>query len=96
MNNYEDIPPPLRHGIPMQTMRTREAKVIEELEIVVLTRDIPEHALSRGDMGAVVHSYKDGAAFDVEFVAGGLIHALGSYKTVTLLTPVQQSRCFPR
>ncbi len=54
----------------MQTMRTRESKVIGELGTVVLTRDIPEHGLSRGDIGAVVHCYKDGAAFEVEFVAG--------------------------
>ncbi len=44
--------------------------MIGELGTVVLTRDIPEHALRRGDMGAVGHCYKDGAAYEVEFVAG--------------------------
>jgi len=44
--------------------------VIRELETIVLTRDIPEHGLRRGDIGAIVHSYKDGVAFEVEFVTG--------------------------
>lgn len=44
--------------------------MIRELEAVVLTRDIPEHGLRRGDIGAVVHCYKDGVAFEVEFVTG--------------------------
>lgn len=44
--------------------------MIRELETIVLTRDIPEHRLHRGDIGAVVHCYKDGAAFEVEFVTG--------------------------
>jgi len=44
--------------------------VIRELETIVLTRDIPEHGLRRGDIGAVVHCYKDGVAFEVEFVTG--------------------------
>jgi hypothetical protein len=44
--------------------------VIRELDTVVLTRDFPEYGLNRGDIGAVVHSYKDGAAFEVEFVTG--------------------------
>jgi hypothetical protein len=44
--------------------------VIRELETIVLTRDIAEHGLTRGDIGAVVHCYKDGVAFEVEFVAG--------------------------
>lgn len=44
--------------------------MIKELETIVLTRDIPEHGLHRGDIGAVVHCYKDGVAFEVEFVTG--------------------------
>jgi hypothetical protein len=44
--------------------------VIRELETVVLTRDLPEYGLSRGDIGAVVHCYDGGVAFEVEFVAG--------------------------
>ena len=35
---------------------------MNELELVVLKRDIPEHGLARGDVGTVVHVYADGAA----------------------------------
>ena len=44
--------------------------MIKELDIIVLTRDITEHKLKQGDVGAVVHCYSaDG--FEVEFVTGG-------------------------
>lgn len=42
--------------------------MIRELDTVVLTHDIEEYDLKRGDLGAVVHGFKDGAAFEVEFV----------------------------
>lgn len=42
--------------------------MIRELDTVVLTHDIAEHGLKQGDIGAVVHCYKDDAAFEVEFV----------------------------
>jgi hypothetical protein len=42
----------------------------DELETVVLTRDVPEHALMAGDLGAVVGIYPpDGV--EVEFVTAG-------------------------
>jgi hypothetical protein len=44
--------------------------MIEELDTVVLSRDIPEHGLKQGDIGAVVHCYKSGEAFEVEFITG--------------------------
>jgi hypothetical protein len=43
-------------------------EMIHELETVVLTRDVPEHGLRKGDVGAVVHPYADGEGFEVEFV----------------------------
>jgi hypothetical protein len=43
--------------------------MIRELDTVVLTRDIPDRGLKRGDVGAVVHCYADGLAWEVEFVA---------------------------
>lgn len=39
-----------------------------ELETIVLTRDIKEHGLKEGDMGAVVNVYDKGSAAEVEFV----------------------------
>ncbi len=35
--------------------------MIHELELVVLARDVPEHALQPGDVGTVVHCYQAGA-----------------------------------
>lgn len=56
--------------------------MIHELDTVVLTHDIEDYKLRRGDIGAVVHCYKDGAAFEVEFVTA-------EGKTVALLTLTQ-------
>jgi hypothetical protein len=53
--------------------------MFQEADIVVLKRDIPEYGLKEGDIGAVVHCYRDSAAFEVEFVT-----AQGD--TVALLT----------
>jgi Domain of unknown function (DUF4926) len=41
---------------------------MEELDLVVLTHDIPEHGLQQGDLGTIVHCYTDGQAWEVEFV----------------------------
>jgi len=53
--------------------------MIKELDIVTLTRNIPEHGLPKGSQGAVVHCYKDEQAFEVEFVTE-------SGETLALLT----------
>jgi len=53
----------------------------KELDTIVLSRDLPEQGLRRGDLGAVVQVY-DADAFEVEFVtASGRTQAL-----VTLTT----------
>lgn len=44
--------------------------MIKELDTVVLTRDLPQHGLKRGDIGAVVHMHPGGSSFEVEFVSG--------------------------
>ena len=41
-----------------------------EHDTVVLTRSLVDHGLEAGDVGAIVHVYDDGRAFEVEFVAG--------------------------
>lgn len=43
---------------------------MKELDMVVLEQDIKEHGLQRGDIGAIVHRYNNGLAFEVEFVTG--------------------------
>jgi hypothetical protein len=53
--------------------------VIHEFEMVVLTREIPEHNLVVGDVGTVVHCYEDGLAYEAEFMTV-------EGKTVALLT----------
>lgn len=42
--------------------------MIEELDLVVLTHEITEYELKRGDVGTVVHCYRGGDGFEVEFV----------------------------
>ena len=44
--------------------------MIHELDIVVLVHDLKAYGLTQGDVGAVVHCYKDGVTFEVEFVTG--------------------------
>lgn len=43
---------------------------IAEHDVVVLTQDLPDHGLCKGDVGAVVHVYAEGKAYEVEFVTG--------------------------
>lgn len=43
--------------------------MIRELDTVALARDIDKYGLKQGDIGAVVHRYSEGAAFEVEFVS---------------------------
>ena len=45
--------------------------MITEHSLVVLDISPPDTKLARGDVGTVVHVYKNGAAFEVEFVDGG-------------------------
>ncbi len=48
----------------------------DELEIVVLKLDMPEHGLREGDIGTVVAIYPDGG-LEIEFVRGsGITQAL--------------------
>ena len=42
--------------------------MIKEHERVVLTKPLPQDGLEPGDVGTAVHVYKDGQAFEVEFV----------------------------
>lgn len=53
--------------------------MINELDVVALTRDLPDARLKAGDIGAVVMIYDGGQAYEVEFV--GLDGA-----TIALLT----------
>ena len=53
----------------------------DKLETVVLVRDLPEHGLQEGDLGAIVQLYEpDG--LEVEFVT-----AAGKTRALLTLTP---------
>jgi len=41
--------------------------MIKELDLVVLTRDLPASKLNRGDIGTVVLVHGDGAGYEGEF-----------------------------
>ena len=53
--------------------------MFEELDTVVLTKDLKEHGLKKGDLGTIVHLYNDKKAMEVEFIAA-------SGKTIAVLT----------
>ena len=57
--------------------------MIRELDTVVLIHNIDAYGLTQGDVGAVVHCYKNGVAFEVEFVTGEGV-------TIAVLTLSQQ------
>jgi len=42
--------------------------MIKEHDRIVLLKDIPEEGLQAGDVGTVVHVYRHGEAFEVEFM----------------------------
>ena len=42
--------------------------MIQELERVVLTTNLPEHGLQAGDLGTVVLVHRDNRGYEVEFV----------------------------
>lgn len=41
--------------------------MIQELEEIILTAELPEYGLTRGDIGTVVLVHNEGAGYEVEF-----------------------------
>lgn len=58
--------------------------MIREHNRVVLTTPVPAEGLETGDVGAIVHIYRDGEAYEVEFVTLG-----GSTAAVVTLEAAQ-------
>ncbi len=54
---------------------------MKELELVVLTENLPEHGLKIGDIGMILHIYADHKGYEVEFVTlhGELIALVSVY-----------------
>ena len=44
-----------------------KGQAIKEHDRVVLKSDLPREGLKAGDVGTVVHIYRDGLAYEVEF-----------------------------
>ncbi|MBI2481199.1 MAG: DUF4926 domain-containing protein [Planctomycetia bacterium] len=42
--------------------------MIKEHERIVLKTDVPTEGLKAGDVGTIVHVYRDGLAYEVEFL----------------------------
>ena len=57
--------------------------MFDELDTIVLKKDIKEHGLKKGDIGTLVHVYEKKKAVEVEFVTA-------SGKTLALLTLTQK------
>ena len=57
---------------------------MNELDVVVLTGDIPEYGLKSGDVGTIVFVAPDESAYQVEFMA-----LTGDTIAVLNLTPAQ-------
>jgi hypothetical protein len=45
--------------------------MIDELDLVVLRRDLPKERLAAGDVGTVVLVHQQGAGYEVEFTTFG-------------------------
>ncbi len=45
--------------------------MIKEFDRVILTTDMPENNLQKGDIGTVVMMYQNGAGYEVEFITLG-------------------------
>lgn len=53
--------------------------MFEELEAVVLNKNIARYHLKRGDVGTIVHVYESGKAYEIEFITS-------SGRTIAVLT----------
>jgi hypothetical protein len=64
--------------------------MIKEHDRVVLTEDLADEKLTAGDVGTVVHIYRGGEAFEVEFVSlGGETVAIATLAN-TQIRPVER------
>lgn len=57
--------------------------MFEELDTVVLARNIEKYHLKKGDIGTVVHVYEESKAIEIEFIT-----AKGKTVAVLTLTPL--------
>lgn len=60
----------------------KDKNILEEYEVVELTHDIKENNLKVGERGVIVEIYKNGKAYEVEFIKPN-----GGTKALLTLTP---------
>jgi hypothetical protein len=55
--------------------------MLNELDRIALTVDLPEHSLEAGDVGMILHNYNHGEGYEVEFVTfnGDLVALVALY-----------------
>jgi hypothetical protein len=62
------------------------ARKPSEHDVVALLVDAPDHGLSAGDTGTVIHCYKNAEAYEVEFLdASGRTRAIATLEASQLL-----------
>ena len=56
--------------------------MIQELDRIILTTDLPEYGLEQGDIGTVVLVHQNGAGYEVEFITlnGDTVAVVSLYK----------------
>lgn len=65
---------------------------MKEFERAILLTDLPAEGLVRGDVGTIVHTYKGGEAFEVEFFTlSGRTIAVATVEAADL-RPVRRNR----
>src|SRR5687767_3745983 len=70
---------------------SRQGVSMKELDLVVLTRDLPAHGLKAGDVGTIVYAAEAVDSFEVEFVrADGHTVALLSLERLPRRRPLSQ------
>jgi hypothetical protein len=66
--NWEELAKALRMAATQaEITQNMEGNMIKEHDRIVLKNDIPAEGSKAGDVGTVVHVYRDGLAYEVEF-----------------------------
>ena len=69
--------------------------MMKELESAVLTRDLPEHGLVKGDVGTIVTVYAGQKAFKVEFITQAVVPMWAICVVASLYPAIRAARLDP-
>ena len=74
-----------------------KGEIIKEHDRVVLKVDLPAEGLKAGDVGTVVHLYRDGLAYEVEFTTlSGDTAAVVTVQKSQVRSVRKRENCRPR